>query len=295
MSRVLGIDVSKYQSPTAPAGVAWPEIAKSSRFAFVRATYGTFRDPLAPAHVARARDAGMLVGLYHFFRPIQPVAEQLAAFASAALQAGLRVGDLAPWLDVEDDPNVAQLTPTVAPAVEAALTGMVALFGECCCYITQRDFGRLGKPACVLERPLAVAHYTAAASPATPAGMPWTYWQNRVGPYLAGGPGGFYQPSVLDQDVAAGDEASFPRVGRLPSSGTPPPSGPEPGFSREEQLDLRRRSQQRMDEFVPELYEEMRDDPSNWGGAAIPKELDLAEAKTDPSELAPESEQEPRT
>jgi GH25 family lysozyme M1 (1,4-beta-N-acetylmuramidase) len=63
MPRLFGIDVSHYQSPTAPAGVSYADIAKQCGFVIVRATYGTWKDPSASAHVLRARDAGLQVGL----------------------------------------------------------------------------------------------------------------------------------------------------------------------------------------------------------------------------------------
>ncbi|MGE9695910.1 GH25 family lysozyme [Streptomyces sp. CH6] len=59
---VTGIDVSSYQSSTySTAGVA---------FVFVKATEGrTYTNPRMTAQAKRARDAGAVVGFYHFLRP----------------------------------------------------------------------------------------------------------------------------------------------------------------------------------------------------------------------------------
>lgn len=79
----------------------------------------------------------------------------------------------------------------------------------------------------------------------------------------------------------------------LPLCETGVAQGPQPQVPEELTLAIRQaRAQEQLDRFVTELYDEMRDDPSNWGAANIPKELDTAD--TDPSQLAPES-QEPTT
>lgn len=203
MALLYGCDVSHFQSTSAPAGIAWPILAKGCQFVIIRATYGTWKDPSAIGHVARARDAGMQVGLYHFFRSSQPVADQLAVFCAAAHDVGMRPGDICPALDVEDDGATGpKIDPSWQEGVKAMLEGLVGAFGQALCYVTQRDFGRLGKPACVLERPLWCAHYTGATAPATPADKPWAIWQHRVGPFVPNGPGGAFDPQLLDQDRA---------------------------------------------------------------------------------------------
>jgi hypothetical protein len=200
---LYGCDVSHFQSTSAPGGIAWPILAKGCQFVIVRATYGTWKDPSAIGHIARARDAGMQVGLYHFFRSSQPVADQLTAFCAAAHDVGMRSGDICPALDVEDDgAKGPKIDPSWQDGVRAMLNGLVDSFGEALCYITQRDFGRLGKPAFVLNRPLWVAHYTSTSAPATPGNKPWAIWQHRVGPFVPDGPGGAVNPMVIDQDRA---------------------------------------------------------------------------------------------
>jgi hypothetical protein len=203
MTRLLGIDVSHFQSTSAPAGVPWSTIAQKCSFAIVRATYGSSKDSSAPLHVKPARAAGLQVGLYAFFRSTLSVAEQLDAFCAQAIACGVGKGDIAPALDVEDD-LTAKLDPSWEPNVHAFVDGLVSEFGEAMVYITQRDFGRLGSPAWILERPLWTAHYTQAAKPATPGNKPCAIWQRTVGPYNPDGPGGAIKPMLLDQNVADG-------------------------------------------------------------------------------------------
>jgi len=242
-TQLYGIDVSHYQSAAAPGGVPWSVLKQGGcAFAFVRATYGTFRDERAVSHVRAARAVGMSVTLYHFFRHNQPVTDQLAAFCAQALACGVRVGDIAPAVDIEDDG--APVSPAWESAANALTAGIVANFGDCIIYGTQRGFGMMGKPAWWLERPLWVAHYTGSAAPATPGNKPWTIWQHRVGPWVFDGQGGAFTPDgkpwkaggpapgPLDQSRAV----SLPLCTRVPGatgSTPPPPDGPAPDHSHE--------------------------------------------------------------
>lgn len=222
--RQLGIDVSHFQNTAAPAGVLWSTIAQKCSFAIIRATYGSSKDSSAPAHVKNARAAGLQVGLYHFFRSTQSLQDQLDAFCAQAITCGIGKGDIAPALDIEDD-LTAKLEPAWEANAHAFVTGLISEFGEAMVYTTQRDFGRLGKPSWVLDRPLWVAHYTAAAAPATPGNKPCAIWQRRVGPYQPDGPGGAIKPMLLDQNVADG---ALPLCTMTPSAIHPPVAPPAP-------------------------------------------------------------------
>jgi|GEM_PF-2376351 len=231
MPRIYGVDVSHFQNTSAPAGVSWSTIAQASKFAIVRATYGSSKDASAQAHIKNARAARLQVGLYHFFRSTQGVTEQLDAFCAQAITCGIGAGDIAPAIDVEDD-LTAKLEPSWEPKLSQFCDGLLSEFGEVMIYITQRDFGRLGKPAWVLARPLWVAHYTHAAKPATPGDRPFAIWQRTVGPYNPGGPGGAIKPMLLDQNVADGP---LPLAKTNPSDAVPPHEIPAP-VTREELL-----------------------------------------------------------
>lgn len=217
-----GVDVSHHQ---APASLPWAKFGESSSFCICRGSYGTMKDRVTAEHVKRARDVGLKVGLYHFFRPSQPVVDQLAVFRAQLELAKIGVGDIVPVIDVEADP-LPKATP-VSPAWQGSVLefvdAMVSELGDCMVYITQREFGMLGAPAWLLTRPLWVAHYSSASKPATPGNKPWTIWQHRVGPYDPNGPGGYDSAHpVLDQNRLAG---ALPLVGAVapgPNDTLPP-------------------------------------------------------------------------
>jgi lysozyme len=220
-----GVDVSHHQNP---ASLPWGTFAESSSFCIVRGSYGTMRDRVTTEHVKRARAFGLKVGLYHFFRPTQPVADQLAIFRSQLEFAGIVTGDIVPALDVEADPLPkpgVHVSPDWQAGVRFMLEQLVEHYGDAMVYITQREFGMLGKPAWLLERPIWVAHYTAATKPATPGNQPATIWQHRVGPYDPNGPGGYDKAHpVLDQNRLLG---ALPLIQDVRSTSLPP------GASRE--------------------------------------------------------------
>lgn len=206
----FGIDVSHHQNP---ASLAWSKFAESSSFCIVRGSYGTMKDRVTAEHVKRARDVGLKVGLYHFYRPSQQVTDQLAVFRAQLDLAKIGTGDIVPTIDIELDPFPKE-TP-VSPAWQGSILqfidAMVTDLGDCMVYITQREFGMLGKPEWLLTRPLWVAHYSSAAKPATPANKPATIWQHRVGPYDPNGPGGYDKAHpVLDQNRLLG---TLPLIG----------------------------------------------------------------------------------
>ncbi len=201
-----GIDVSHHQ---APAALPWKRFAESSSFAIVRGSYGTMKDRVTAEHVKRARAVGLKVGLYHFYRPSQPVTDQLAIFRAQLKLAGIGPGDIVPTIDVEHDPLPKPGT-AVSPAWQGSILQfvdqMVGEFSDCMVYITQREFGMLGKPEWLLTRPLWIAHYTGAAKPATPGNRPATIWQHRVGPYDPNGAGGYDKARPeLDQNRLLGE------------------------------------------------------------------------------------------
>jgi Glycosyl hydrolases family 25 len=197
------IDVSHHQSP---AALDWGGMRLAGcDVCIVRLTYGTTIDEAAAAHIAKARDAGFTIGAYAFFRASLPVQDQFNAFCRAALLSGYGKGnDMVPALDVEDDTAARPLLPAHAPLAREYSDRLGMWKGQDpLLYITQRDWGRLGSPAWMLTLPLFVAHYSAPSrpAPATPNGMQYALWQDRVGPFQLGGPHGYYEPALLDQSI----------------------------------------------------------------------------------------------
>lgn len=279
-----GIDVSHHQAPTA---LPWARFAERSSFCIVRGSYGTMKDRVTADHVRHARAVGLAVGLYHFFRPSQPVADQLAVFRAQLELARMGAGDVIPTIDVEADP-IPKPGTAVSPAWQAGvrqfIDTMVAELGDCMVYITQREFGMLGKPAWLLERPLWIAHYTGAAKPATPGNKPWTIWQHRVGPYDPDGAGGVEKaPNELDQNRLAGVLPLIGAVEPVRNRDTLPPSAETDGAH---------------DDGLEDLLEQMHG--SSWerlqgslgtAGQNLREHESIEERvrDTDLSELAPES------
>jgi lysozyme len=92
---IQGIDVSHHQRR-----IDWDKVSKQNMaFAFTKATEGNdFVDSLHCLNMEKIRDAGLIRGSYHFFRP------RLSGYTQAynfLQNAELAVGDLPPVLDIE--------------------------------------------------------------------------------------------------------------------------------------------------------------------------------------------------
>lgn len=225
MNKPYGIDVSHHQNP---ASLPWPVFAESSSFCIVRGSYGTMKDRVTLEHLKRARAFGLKTGLYHFYRPSQDPGDQLAVFRLQLDAARIVEGDIVPTIDVEADPLPKpgmHVDLTWQAGVRFMLDALVEQYGDAMVYITQREFGMLGKPAWLLERPLWVAHYTGAAKPATPGNKAAVIWQHRVGPYVPNGAGGYVKERPeLDQNRLLGE---LPLVAaRAPFTLPAPPASP---------------------------------------------------------------------
>jgi Glycosyl hydrolases family 25 len=196
------IDVSHHQNPGA---LDWAGMrAAGCDACIVRLTYGTMKDERAKEHIRHAREAGFAIGAYAFARTVQPIRDQYKAFEDAAAAADYgREDDIVPALDIEDDTAARPILPAHAPLFDEYQRLLGAWQGQpCYAYITQRDWGRLGRPGWVLQMPLFVAHYAPSSrtEPATPNGMPWSIWQHRVGPFELDGPSGYYTTGGLQID-----------------------------------------------------------------------------------------------
>jgi len=212
-----GIDLSHHQNP---AKMPWDTWAGKVDFVMVRAAYGaTMYDATAGAHVDRARAIGAKVGLYQFFRIGESVDSHLATLHEVMDACRIDDGDIVPALDIEGDPVPPPgkpVQPSWSGPTEELVGRIVETWGNCLVYITQREWHLMGSPSWVLRRPLWTAHYTPAAAPATPGGLPATIWQHRVGTFDPSGPGGFFQATAdgpqVDQNRLL---APLPLVGQV--------------------------------------------------------------------------------
>jgi lysozyme len=100
-----GIDVSSYQGDFDWKAVAAEDIA----FAFIKCSDGNIGDPTFAKNASAARAAGVLIGGYHFARPLPPqdgqpwhvAAEQAKRHFALSKGLGAVAGDLPPALDFE--------------------------------------------------------------------------------------------------------------------------------------------------------------------------------------------------
>lgn len=205
-----GVDVSEFQAPDRQPADA--------EFVIARATFGARTDKRADEHLARARDVGATVGLYHFFVAGQPAGAQAERFLAVARE--LKAGDMVPWVDVESPAPDGSLPP--APSwcdrLWELIDLLVAEHGGAGVYLSARDWTLLGSPEWLLEFPLWVPHYrTSRGEPATPGGVRPVIWQYRVGPWKPGAShvmGEHSKPGAIDHDVC--------RYGGLPLLGAEP-------------------------------------------------------------------------
>lgn len=96
-----GIDVSHHQGK-----IDWERVARSSaengnpiKFVIMKATESdTFTDPDYSENISKARDAGFVCGVYHFYDPWTSPEKQAEHFINTVK---LRKGDIVPVVDVE--------------------------------------------------------------------------------------------------------------------------------------------------------------------------------------------------
>jgi glycosyl hydrolase, family 25 len=91
-----GIDVSRYQGV-----IDWGRVGTEANvsFVYIKATEGSsLVDPTYAYNIANARQAGLSVGSYHFYRPRASVDEQVANMTSVVQKADQ---DLVPLIDIE--------------------------------------------------------------------------------------------------------------------------------------------------------------------------------------------------
>ncbi len=99
---ILGIDVSHYQGT-----INWELVYNDGKvFAFCKATEGrTYQDPNFNTYMQNGKNAGLLMGAYHFARPDNNEAIYEADNFVAQAKAYIGPGFLPPVLDLEDPPN----------------------------------------------------------------------------------------------------------------------------------------------------------------------------------------------
>ena len=172
---VYGVDVSGYQG----SSINWSTVKAAGRvFAFAKATEGTgFIDSSFAHNWPGMRNAGVLRGAYHFFRPGTDGAAQADYFVNQIdAQGGLAAGDLPPVADVEVSDNVS--AATVIARLHAFLDRVQARTGRVPLIYTANFFwgDYLGNPN-FSGYPLWVANYGPSCPYLPNAFTQWKFWQ----------------------------------------------------------------------------------------------------------------------
>lgn len=197
VATATGVDVSGYQ-PT----VDWQKVAASGiAFAFVKATEATtLVDHAFARHWAQAKQAKLLRGAYHFFRPKQDAAAQ-ARFFLAQLEDP---GELPPVLDVEVADGVAPAQ--VVAGVRAWLDVVAGSLGRPIIYTSPSFWNALPGAAEVAGKAdLWVAHWGAHVPASVDGWERWTFWQFTNKASISGSPG----TADMDEDRFNGSVAEL--------------------------------------------------------------------------------------
>jgi lysozyme len=171
---VRGVDVSDYEGT-----VDWPAVRAAGRaFAFAKATEGvTFVASSFAGNWPGMRDAGVLRGAYHFFRPQDDGTTQADFFVDEIeRRGGLVAGDLAPVADVEVSDS--QSAATVVAELRLFLARVEARTGRRPMIYTANFFwgGFLGNPD-FASYALWVANYDVTCPRVPTTWTAWTFWQ----------------------------------------------------------------------------------------------------------------------
>ena len=165
-----GIDVSSYQKD-----IDWSATAKDKniKFVYVKATEGaTYRSRHYQYNIENARQYGIHVGAYHFFRPNVPVEKQFLNFTSVVKKEDQ---DLIPLIDVEVRGN----NLTVKALVDSVLAFADKLEDHYGCkpmIYTGHAFYNSYLSGKIPGYPLFIARYS-KVEPRLTGGANWVLWQ----------------------------------------------------------------------------------------------------------------------
>lgn len=165
-----GIDVSSYQKD-----IDWSATAKDKniKFVYVKATEGaTYRSRHYQYNIENARQYGIHVGAYHFFRPNVPVEKQFLNFTSVVKKEDQ---DLIPLIDVEVRGN----NLTVKALVDSVLAFADKLEDYYGCkpmIYTGHAFYNSYLSGKIPGYPLFIARYS-KVEPRLTGGANWVLWQ----------------------------------------------------------------------------------------------------------------------
>lgn len=197
-TEVEGIDVSKYQGV-----IDWPKVASSGiKFAYCRIGDGLLADPTFQRNYQGAKDAGIVRGAYHYFRPSKSARQQADMIIAAV--GKVQPGELPISIDVENKDS--QPTATVVSVLNELVGYLKSALGVDPIIYTSASFWN-ANVGVGMDLDLWVAHYN-AATPTIPTAWKergYRFWQYRVGA-LNSIPG---IASAIDRDKFHGTPQDF--------------------------------------------------------------------------------------
>jgi len=168
-----GIDVSNWQGV-----IDWNQVAAGGiKFAFIKATEGgTFRDARAAVNFEDAVAAGIIPGLYHFFRANIDPAKQVENFLSVAFDVAKSAPALPPVLDLEDAGSCSNAD--LRHCVQQFVRKIDEVIGRAPIIYVSPNFWKAHLASYKVERNLLwVAHWR-VEQPRVPEGWTtWSFWQ----------------------------------------------------------------------------------------------------------------------
>ena len=169
----LGVDVSSYQGT-----VDWAQVKASGRaFAFVRVSDGKNTiDRKFAANWPSVKNAGLVRGVYQFFRPAQdPIAQAHVLVDNVVAAGGIGPGDLPPVLDIETVDG--QSSSVIIARAQTWLTEIETKLGVRPLVYTAAFMSQTIGTA-LADHELWVANY-GVTCPTMPDGWTaWRFWQN---------------------------------------------------------------------------------------------------------------------
>jgi lysozyme len=193
-----GIDVSKHQRI-----INWKSVKKMNvegikiHFAFIKATEGSRSfDVNFYQNMLRAKQAGVVRGAYHFYRPNKDPKAQADNFAR---MVDLKPGDLPPVLDIEEENG--QSREKIRKDIKTWLVLIERKFGVRPIIYSNADFYNRNLEGHFDNYPLWIAHYKGFGSPRI--SRDWHFWQHSEAAHING------ISSKVDMNVFNGSEEEF--------------------------------------------------------------------------------------
>jgi lysozyme len=222
---VEGIDVSIYQGT-----IDWTKVkAAGIQFAYIRVSDGTgSHDSKFASNWANARAAGVLRGVYQFFREDEdPIAQaDLLLDAMGALEPD----DLPPAIDVESVDGASGAT--IVANVKAWMDRIEAGSGRRAIIYTGRPFwdSNTGSSTAVSDHPLWIPNWGVTCPSISVAWSGWGFWQYSSTGMVSGISGAVDldrfngdRDALLAFAAASADSPPSPDAGTAPKPDAPPP------------------------------------------------------------------------